>query len=173
MRSADKLLGLLADRHVVPYKTSHRLDGTTSLYFCVDDRADRYVRAEDSVESDDFVVTCRNFREVKVVVAGDVLEVVDVVMTGLAHLYEASKAGWSRAGSSRPAPPASDESGGTRVPSAVLELFAHTSGVFLEDWHSGRLLAQEVCETLWAAAKARNIVRLVGVTRPNGESKNG
>ena len=43
---------------------------------------------------------------------------------------------------------------------SLLESFARTAGVFLEDWHSARLTAQEVCETLWDAAKSRKIVRL-------------
>lgn len=132
------------------------MDGKTLLCFRVDDHADRYVRVEDSVESDDFVVTCRNFREVRAVVAGNV-DVADAVMTGLAHLGEASKAGPAPV---HPAPPTSTESGEPRAPAAVMESFAHTAGVFLEDWHSARLTAQEVCETLWAAAKARKIVRL-------------
>ena len=70
-----------------------------------------------------------------------------------------------------PAPPAGAESGESRAPAAVLASFAHTAGVFLEDWHSGRLLAQEVCETLWAAAKARKIVRLVETPRSSEVSK--
>lgn len=45
------------------------------------------------------------------------------------------------------------------IPATPLESFACTATVFLQDWHAGRLTAQEVCETLWAAAEARHIVR--------------
>ena len=40
-----------------------------------------------------------------------------------------------------------------------LESFAHTACAFLEDWRAGRLTPQQVCDTLWAAAEARKIVR--------------
>lgn len=170
MRAADKLLDLLVDCHVVPYKTSHRLDGTTFLCFRVDDHADRYVHVEDSVESDDFVVTCRNFREVRVVVAGDALDVVTLVRAELARLSEASKTG-------RPSSPLTPEAGAEpdepRAPAEVLASFAHVASVFLEDWHSGQLLAQEVCETLWNAAKTRKIVRLMEAKRLGEVSKTG
>lgn len=52
------------------------------------------------------------------------------------------------------------------IPSTPLESFANVAGAFLEDWHAGRLLAQEVCETLWAAAECRKIV---AGTRPDVE----
>ena len=37
------------------------------------------------------------------------------------------------------------------------ESFAHTACAFLADWKAGRLTAQEVCSTLWAAAVARGL----------------
>ena len=168
--SMEKLLELLDEHGPKPARVAHRVDGKTSLRFHVDDHDDRYVFVEDSTESDDFVVTCRNFREVRAVVAGDAHDVVTMVRTELSRLGESSRTGRAPVPPSLPIGDAPDD---PRAPAEVLVSFAHTSGVFLEDWHSGRLLAQEVCETLWAAAKARNIVRLVGVTRPNRESKNG
>ena len=37
------------------------------------------------------------------------------------------------------------------------ESFAHVACVFLADWKAGRLTAEEVCDTLWAAAVARGL----------------
>ena len=37
------------------------------------------------------------------------------------------------------------------------ESFAHVACVFLQDWCAGRLTAEEVCNTLWAAAVARGL----------------
>ena len=42
---------------------------------------------------------------------------------------------------------------------AELASFAYTACAFLEDWRAGRLTPQQVCDTLWAAAEARKIVR--------------
>ena len=36
--------------------------------------------------------------------------------------------------------------GESRAHAEVMESFARVAGVFLEDWHAGRLTAQEVCE---------------------------
>jgi hypothetical protein len=46
----------------------------------------------------------------------------------------------------------------------VIEMasFAHTVVVFLEDFRDGRLTADEVCDTLLAAAIARNFVKPAG-----------
>ena len=37
------------------------------------------------------------------------------------------------------------------------ESFAHVACVFLQDWRAHRLTAEEVCDTLWAAAVARGL----------------
>ena len=37
------------------------------------------------------------------------------------------------------------------------ESFAHVACVFLQDWRAHRLTAEEVCNTLWAAAVARGL----------------
>ena len=39
----------------------------------------------------------------------------------------------------------------------VGESFAHVACVFLQDWRAHRLTAEEVCDTLWAAAVARGL----------------
>lgn len=51
---------------------------------------------------------------------------------------------------------------GKSLDSSVAEIyatFAHTAVVSLEDWRDKRLTAEEVCETLLAAAIARNLAR--------------
>ena len=42
------------------------------------------------------------------------------------------------------------------------ESFAHTACAFLADWKAGRLTAEEVCSTLWAAAEARGLNKETG-----------
>jgi hypothetical protein len=49
--------------------------------------------------------------------------------------------------------------------------FAHTVVVFLEDYRDKRLTADEVCDTLLAAAVARNFFRPVPDTKLTGAEK--
>lgn len=92
VKTVNKLLKCLARNFLKPTRVVYREDGKTSVRFHVDDHDDRYVDVEDSKESDDFVVTCRNFRDVRSVVVGHVL-VVKTLRTELAQLGEASKTG--------------------------------------------------------------------------------
>jgi hypothetical protein len=162
-----RLVRLVDEHGPKPTQINHRVDGKTSLSFHVDGYGDRFVHVEDSSESDDFLVTCRNFRNAKAVVVVGELFAADVVWTELSRLGEERRG-------SVPAPPASPagDPSESPTPASVLESFAHVAGVFLEDWHSARLTAQEVCETLWAAARSRKIVRVVGADKPAEAGKN-
>ena len=162
----SRLVRLLDEYGPRPTQINHLADGKTSLRFHVDDYDDRFVYVEDSSGSDDFLVTCRDFRNAKAVVVVGELSAADAVRTERARL------GGERRVPAPPAPPAGDPSE-PPTPASVLESFAHVAGVFLEDWHAARLAAQEVCETLWAAARSRKIVRVVGVDQPSEVSKNG
>lgn len=158
MRSSTReLLEIVNERGPEPATETHRVDGKIVLRFHVDDHDDRYVAVEDSAESDDFLVTCRDSRDVRSVVVVGARDVLALVRTEISRLGEVSRGRLETQG----------------VSSVSLESFAHTAGVFLEDWHASRLTAQEVCETLWTAAKIRKIVRVVRESRLSEASKTG
>jgi hypothetical protein len=83
MKSATKMLWALFVDQPKPARVHHRVNGTTSFVWYVDNDDDRYVEVSDSVNSDDFLVVRRDHRRLWALVIGDPGLVVEAVRQGL------------------------------------------------------------------------------------------
>jgi len=83
------VLNMLLEAGCRPAQVTDCDDGTSSLRFRVDEHLDRYVDVSDSAESDDMLVTCRNFRHARTSVAGSNGDVLELVRLGLSVLSAA------------------------------------------------------------------------------------
>jgi len=88
--TANALKWVFDQKNLRPDKVAHRVNGTLSLSWHVDDNDDRFVGVSSSVNFEDFMLLMRDGRKVEAVVLNDADQIVSWVRQRLIDLKSRS-----------------------------------------------------------------------------------